>query len=68
MRPILNKTYSMKLIELNRREPIEETLRRLYVDENLSHHDMAKELGISYVSVGKWLNKAGIYSRKLNIS
>lgn len=58
----------MKLIELNRREMIEETLRRLFVDENMTQKQIALELGISYVSVIKWLDLAGIYSRRLTVS
>ncbi len=57
----------MKLIETKRGEDIEETLRRLFVDEHMSYMDIAKQLNISYVTVIKWLRLAGVYSRKLNV-
>jgi len=47
--------------------PIEEILRMMYVDQNLPHDHIAKELNISFPTVISWLNMAGIYSRKLNL-
>lgn len=48
-------------------EDIEEILRRMFVDENKPTETIAKELSISYVTAFKWLRKAGIHSRKLDI-
>jgi transposase-like protein len=67
MKIIPVKTTSMKQIETNTGEDIEETLRRLFVDENLSQMDIANQLHVSYVTVVKWLRQAGIRSRKLNV-
>ncbi len=67
VKEIHRKTKKMLEIETKTKERIEETLRRLFVDENKSHEEIAKELSISYVTVLKWLNLAGIHSRKLNI-
>jgi transposase len=57
----------MQQIEQREGECIEEILRRKYVDENKLITLIAKELQISYVTTYKWLNLAGIHSRKLNL-
>lgn len=57
----------MLQIEQEKGENIEEVLRRMFVDENRPTENIAKELSISYVTAFKWLEKAGIYSRKLDI-
>lgn len=57
----------MKEIEYELEENIEEVLRRMYVDENKLTEIIATELSISYVTAFKWLKKAGIYSRRLDI-
>lgn len=48
-------------------EPLEEYLRRSFVDENKGLHEIASELNIAYRILLKWLKLAGIYSRNLNI-
>lgn len=67
MRIIKKKTNKMLQIEQEKGENIEEVLRRMFVDENRPTENIAKELSISYVTAFKWLEKAGIYSRKLDI-
>lgn len=67
MKEINKKTKKMREIETKTKERIEETLRRMFVDENKSYEEIAKELSVSYVTVVKWLQLAGIHSRKLNI-
>ena len=67
VKEIHRKTKKMLEVETKTKERIEETLRRLFVDENKSHEEITKELSISYVTVVKWLSLAGIHSRKLNI-
>lgn len=64
---ILTKNDLMKRIENQHKEEIEEILRRLFVDENKSMHVIAKELGISYVTVTRWLALSGVRSRKINL-
>lgn len=67
MKNIPHKTPSMKIIETKQGEDIEEILRRLFVDENLTHTQIAQQLNLSYVTVIKWLRLAGVRSRKLNV-
>lgn len=57
----------MKSIETKLGDDIEEILRKKYVDENKSTKQIANELNISYVTAFRWIQKAGIYSRKLSI-
>lgn len=54
-------------IEEERGVNIEEVLRELFVDQNKSTKKIADELSISYVTAFKWLQQAGIYSRRLKI-
>ena len=67
MKEINRKTKKMREIETKTKERIEETLRRMFVDENKSYEEIAKELSVSYVTVVRWLQLAGIHSRKLSI-
>lgn len=54
-------------IEREKGVKIEELLRVMFVDENKTTENIAKELSISYVTAFKWLKLAGIYSRKLKL-
>lgn len=65
MRHIEKKSWRMQQVEQSLGEPLEEVLRRKYVDENKSLYVIAEELGISYRIVLDWLKQAGIYSRNL---
>ena len=67
MRSIEKKTKNMLEIESEMGESIEEILRHMFVDLHLPHRVIAKELGVGYETVIKWLRMSGIYSRKLNI-
>lgn len=67
MKTILNKTNTMKQIETRLGGGIEEVLRALYVDEDLSVMAIAEKLGISYVTTHKWLDLAGVRSRRLKV-
>lgn len=57
----------MKLIESNQGSEIEEVLRRLFVDENKTQYQIAEELSISYLTVIRWLKKAGIRHRRIDL-
>ena len=46
---------------------VEEALRRLYVDENLHKDEMASRLGISKLTIEKYMKLAHIFSRRLKI-
>lgn len=65
MKMISNKTKRMKEVESMIGEPIEEYLRRKFVDDNLSLQTISQELGIAYRILLQWLERAGVYSRKL---
>jgi len=67
MKKIELKTDTMKLAETKIGGDIEEILRYLYVDKNMPVKDMCKVLGTSYVTTLKWLELAGIYSRKIRV-
>lgn len=67
MKSIPNKSKYIRVIEERYQTSIEELLRRMFVDENKTIDEMLDELGVSYVTLLKWLDKAGIYSRKLSI-
>ena len=57
------------MLEVEQRlgEPVEELLRRFYVDEHKSVHEIATIIGVTYGIAHKWLKLAGIYSRQLNL-
>lgn len=57
----------MKQVENKHNINLEELLRQKYVDENKPVRLIAEELDVGYCNIVKWLNKAGIYSRKLKI-
>jgi transposase-like protein len=67
MKKINDKSDLMKQIESKEGMMIEEVLRIKYVDENKPLSKIAEELSITYRTAFKWLNKAGIYSRRLRI-
>jgi len=67
LKPIKHKNKRMLELEDLHHESIEEILRRLYVDEHKTYHQITEELSISYVTVKRWLKRAGIYSKRLNI-
>ena len=66
MKKIQCKSDKMLFVENKTNENIEELLRKMYVDQNMDIYAMCQELGISYVTTLRWLEKAGIYSRRLN--
>lgn len=43
--------------------PVEELLRRLYVDEGLTQAQVAERLGVHVRSVIRWMAKYGIQTR-----
>jgi hypothetical protein len=65
MKLIKNKTKRMMEIEEQFGEPLEELLRRKFVDEHMQLLDMASELGVAYRNIIAWLKLAGVYSRRL---
>jgi hypothetical protein len=67
MKHIKRKTIHMKRVEQRIKEPLEEALRRKFVDENKPIHTIKDELGASYDATVKWLKMSGVYSRKLRI-
>lgn len=67
MKKIERKTKRMTEVEQYIGEPLEEYLRRRFVDDQITMPELANELGIAYPMVGKWLEQAGVYSRRLGI-
>ena len=61
----VRKTTHMLLIEMERGEPIEQLLRRLYIDEDKTVIEIGQELGIAFTTVARWLRQFGIPRRKL---
>lgn len=62
---MIQKNALINQIETTKGEEMEELLRRYYVDEHLTQYQIAKELNVSYLTVIRWLKRAGIHSRKL---
>ncbi len=64
MIPILrktpNRTHAQSLVTLRTGQPVELTLRQLYVERRMSQADIADELGITRVTVAMWLREFGI--------
>lgn len=67
MKPITKKNALMNQIETTHGEEIEEILRRLFVDEEKTQHEISSILNISYVTVVRWLRLAGIRSRRIDL-
>ncbi len=63
MKKIKNKTILMKYIELQKGVSLEELLHSMYIEQQLSIRDIAKELGIHYHTVNSWLDEMGIKKR-----
>lgn len=56
----------MKHIERIYKDDINEILRKLYTENELTIREIAKELTITPATALKWLNEAGIKRRKIN--
>lgn len=61
------KTDLMLKVEHDLGEPINEYLRRRFVDDHVNINKLADELGIAYRTLLVWLEVTGIYSRRLGI-
>lgn len=66
MKIIQDKNKHMKHVENKFNANLEELLRRMYVDSDMSINSISKELSINYRTTWKWLKMSGIYSHKLN--
>jgi predicted HTH domain antitoxin len=67
MKSFTKKNTLIQQIEQKHGEEIEEILRRLFVDEDMSVMGMAQYLGISYVTCQQWLKHAGIRHRRVHL-
>jgi len=67
MKKIPHKTTRMQEVETLFNLPLEELLRKMYVDENKTPQVICQELNIAYATLLKWLHLAGIYSRRLKL-
>ena len=66
MKCFKSKSDTAKAIESIRGNSIEEILRELYVDQNMTTHEVAGALKVNYTTAFRWLKAAGIYSHKLS--
>ena len=55
-----NRTHAQELVTLRTGKPLDVALRELYVDQSLSQAAIAKELGITRLTVAMWLRQFGI--------
>ncbi len=62
---ITKKTKTMKAVEREHGEVLEELLRHKFVDEGKSIRQIAREIKKQYKTTVYWLKKAGVYSRRL---
>lgn len=67
MKHIPIKTKRMLEVEEEYHEPIEELLRRLYVDEDKTLTEISEEIRVSYRIILQWVLLAGIYSKNLKV-
>jgi DNA-binding transcriptional regulator YiaG len=67
MKHMDKKNALIKQIETTHGEEIEELLRKYFVDDNLSQHDIARKLNISYLTVVRWLKRAGVRHRRIDL-
>lgn len=58
------RTAEMQRIEARLGQPIDETLRKLYVDRGLTVRQVGSELGVTAGVVSRWLERFGIPARK----
>lgn len=56
--PIL--TYAQQVVQQRTGRDLEEFLRELYIDRGLSQEKCAAELGVSRLTLARWLNQFGI--------
>lgn len=63
MKEIKKKTTLMKYIELKESSSIEELLYKLYIEEELSIKEIAKQLGVSKNTIMVWLHQIEISTR-----
>lgn len=61
----MEKTNSMKRIERQYGKKIEEILRELYVEQEMTIEKIAEELIVSPATAYDWLKKANIRTRKM---
>lgn len=62
------KTEYMKKKEKELNEPIEEVIRRMYIDENKTILQIGKEIGLNKLSIAKWMKIFGLRGRRINLN
>ena len=67
MRTIEYKTERMLEVETKLGGSIEEALRVMYVDKDMHINDICNALGTSYNTTLRWLELAGIWSRRIKV-
>lgn len=57
----------MKQVESTHGKRVEELLRELYVDKNMTMEEIATYLNISYPTITHWIQKSGIYHKRIKL-
>lgn len=57
------KTRSMQVVEFRLGEPIEVYLRRRYLDDGATTHEIATELGLNNGTISRWMAQLGVEAR-----
>lgn len=68
MRVRRSKTYNHKKVEEKFRRPIEDILRELYIDKELTCEKIGGILGYHFSTISKWLHRFGIMEELRNKS
>ena len=55
-----NPTHAQQLVALRTGRPVPDLLRDLYVTQGLSQEEIARQLGITRMTVAMWLREFGI--------
>lgn len=60
MRKMQNPTHAQSLVALRTGRPVDELLTELYVGRGMSQEGIARELGVTRMTVAMWLREFGI--------
>lgn len=59
------KSPGQQVVEARFGRPIRDLLRQMYVDDHRTQEDIARTLGVSRLTVARWMRTLGIRSRYL---
>lgn len=55
-----NRTHAQELVELRTGRPLADVLRDMYVEQGLSQERVAVALGVTRLTIARWLEEFGI--------